>query len=550
MSTYTPSLGLELITPGSQAGLWGNTTNNTFNLIDQAITGVTPLSFASASGTTQTLTDFNGAEDQARAAVLNITGTASGPNTVVIPNKQKTYMVRNGTGQDITFQTPAATTPNIVAAGNNTLIFCDGNNGVFPGILVPGAGTLGVNGGGTGVTTFSAGFIKSPGGTTSLTSSPTVSLTTEVAGTLAVANGGTGKSSLTSGALLFGNGTGAVGEFVGGAAGQVATWNGSGWAAVSPTTGGVSSVAAGTGITVTGTATNPIVNNGGVLSVGAGTGISIGGTTANPIINVSGAGTVTSVGLSSGTTGLTVTPSGTNPITTSGTFTLGGTLAVASGGTGATTASGAATNLGFVPKTGGAYTGDVTSTTLFRAPSLSAGATTTTAVNISTSAGGSSINWYAPLVGNQWTSLYFAATATALGNQDYVMTFNNGLNTQYSGYQFNGAGNATAIHGSWVDTSDIRIKENITPVTSGLDKLTQLNPVMFSYKKDALTTPNKYGLIAQELELVIPEVVAKNEGLIEGIDELRSVAYTNLIPVLIKAIQELKAEIDTLKAAK
>ena len=56
-----------------------------------------------------------------------------------------------------------------------------------------------------------------------------------------------------------------------------------------------------------------------------------------------GSGTVTSVGLSGGTTGLTVTGS---PITTSGTITLGGTLALTNGGTGATTASGARTNLG------------------------------------------------------------------------------------------------------------------------------------------------------------------------------------------------------------
>ena len=54
------------------------------------------------------------------------------------------------------------------------------------------------------------------------------------------------------------------------------------------------------------------------------------------------AGTVTSVALSGGTTGLTVSGS---PITTSGTITLAGTLAVANGGTGATTANGAVTNL-------------------------------------------------------------------------------------------------------------------------------------------------------------------------------------------------------------
>lgn len=63
-------------------------------------------------------------------------------------------------------------------------------------------------------------------------------------------------------------------------------------------------------------------------------------------VNVSaGTGTVTSVALSGGTTGLTVSGS---PITTSGTITLAGTLALANGGTGATTASGARTALGLI----------------------------------------------------------------------------------------------------------------------------------------------------------------------------------------------------------
>jgi hypothetical protein len=51
---------------------------------------------------------------------------------------------------------------------------------------------------------------------------------------------------------------------------------------------GVESVVAGTGITIGGTASDPIVNNAGVLSVSAGTGISVGGTASAPVINVSG----------------------------------------------------------------------------------------------------------------------------------------------------------------------------------------------------------------------------------------------------------------------
>lgn len=66
-------------------------------------------------------------------------------------------------------------------------------------------------------------------------------------------------------------------------------------------------------------------------------------TTISDILTSSGAGTVTSVNVSGGTTGLTATG---GPITTSGTITLAGTLDVDNGGTGATTASGARSNLG------------------------------------------------------------------------------------------------------------------------------------------------------------------------------------------------------------
>jgi hypothetical protein len=79
-----------------------------------------------------------------------------------------------------------------------------------------------------------------------------------------------------------------------------------------------------------------------------------------PVINAgggaSGSGTVTSVGLTGGTTGLTVSGS---PVVTSGTMTLAGTLAIASGGTNATTAAAALTNLGAAPLASPSFTGTV-----------------------------------------------------------------------------------------------------------------------------------------------------------------------------------------------
>ena len=59
-----------------------------------------------------------------------------------------------------------------------------------------------------------------------------------------------------------------------------------------------------------------------------------------------------------------------------------------------------------------------------------------------------------------------------------------------------------------------------------------------------LDNGNHFGVIAQEVEKVAPQVVSENN---EGI---KSVAYSELIPILIEAIKELSAEVDSLKGQK
>ena len=83
------------------------------------------------------------------------------------------------------------------------------------------SGTLGVERGGTGAATFTAGIVKSSGGTNALTTASTIALGSEVSGTLPVANGGTGASTLTSGGVLLGNGTSTIGATSAGTANQV-----------------------------------------------------------------------------------------------------------------------------------------------------------------------------------------------------------------------------------------------------------------------------------------------------------------------------------------
>lgn len=117
---------------------------------------------------------------------------------------------------------------------------------------------------------------------------------------------------------------------------------------------------------------------------------------------------------------------------------------------------------------------------------------------------------------------------------------------------FNLQCNGTGVWGAgaYTNGSDARIKEDVTPIASGLDIVEKLNPVTYRYKeewsKDQSIQP---GFIAQEL-LTALEGTNYVDGVVTqgGSQGYYSVAYQNLIPVLTKAIQELKAELDTVKA--
>ena len=85
--------------------------------------------------------------------------------------------------------------------------------------------------------------------------------------------------------------------------------------------------------------------------------------------------------------------------------------------------------------------------------------------------------------------------------------------------------------------SDERLKENILPVTNSLDIIEQLQGVSFDWSE---TGKHDIGVIAQEVEAIIPEAVVANE------DGFLSVNATPIIAHLIEAVKELKAEVDRL----
>jgi hypothetical protein len=126
-STYSTSLRIQLIGTGDQPGVWGTTTNNNLGqLIEEAITGVGAITL---SGTSYTLSAFNGIIDESRNAVLSFTGSLSAACTVVAPAVPKVYIVKNGTsgGQNVIMSVGSGSTVSI-PNGQTYIVYTDGVN--------------------------------------------------------------------------------------------------------------------------------------------------------------------------------------------------------------------------------------------------------------------------------------------------------------------------------------------------------------------------------------------------------------------------------------
>jgi hypothetical protein len=214
-STYSPSLRIELIGSGDQAGAWGATTDSNFAYVmDTAIAGYQAVT---VSSTAQALTYVNGPSstanlNQAVYAMLSFTG-ASAATSIYAPPVSKQYILWNNSSYAITIynstvigNTTAAGTGVALAAGDKIMVWSDGTN--FYDVKAKNlTGTLAIANGGTGQVTANAALnallpaqtanrlLKSDGTNTSFAQAV---LTTDVTGTLPVANGGTGVTSLAA----------------------------------------------------------------------------------------------------------------------------------------------------------------------------------------------------------------------------------------------------------------------------------------------------------------------------------------------------------------
>lgn len=172
-STYSPSLRIELIGSGDQAGTWGTTTNtNLGTLIESAIAGYISVSVTSAN---QAFTALDGAPDQSRNAVIGLTTTTTANFAVYAPPQEKTYIIWNTTAYIATIynstvlgNTTAAGAGVAVPAGKKLLVFSTGTN--FYTIESANlTGVLAIANGGTGATSFAAASLPTYSSTDTLT---------------------------------------------------------------------------------------------------------------------------------------------------------------------------------------------------------------------------------------------------------------------------------------------------------------------------------------------------------------------------------------------
>lgn len=178
-STYSASLRLELMATGDQSGTWGTTTNtNLGTLLEQAITGY--LSVAQGDVANLTLTTVNGGTDQARNAVVNLTGAMTANRNVVVQTAAKVYLIKNNTtgGFNVTAKTAAGTGVEI-APGTARWVYSDGTNVVDgqPGLWM-GYATTATAAGTTVLTVGSAYYQYFTGATTQTITLPVASTLT------------------------------------------------------------------------------------------------------------------------------------------------------------------------------------------------------------------------------------------------------------------------------------------------------------------------------------------------------------------------------------
>lgn len=572
-SSYTTNKQIEKPANGDYNNTWSTPVNNDWDIIDQSLGGQTALNVVSVSGTVSLTVS------QYRSPIIIITGLLTANVTYEIPAGVGGfwYVYNNTTGAyTVTFSNAAGGSSLTLAQGYTTTVISDGTN-IGRGDTAPGVG-------GSGTVTS----VNASGGTTGLTFSGgpiTSSGTLTVGGTLIAANGGTGLTSAgAAGNVLTSNGTTWVSQAITGTVTSV-TGSGSG-ISVSPTSGavvvsntGVTAATAGTGISVSGATGNVTFTNSGVTSIVAGSGISISGATGAVTITATGGGGSGTFALNDGSA---ASPSlyFTNS-TGLGLYRVAANqLGIAAAGVRVGLITAGATAIGLGEGALGSLTTGTQNTAIGTAAggqgpgeSITSGGSNVCIGNcagfaISTGSANISIG---SLSMNDTVNKVTGNTNTAIGYQSLYTLLNSGNFTGSNNTCLGNGSNPSSLSVSNEITlgnssiatlrcqvttitslSDARDKTDIVGLNAGLDFVNALNPVRFTW--NMRDPEGKHGIedtgfIAQELKAAQEATGIEIPGLVfEANPDSIEAGYGKLLPVLVKAIQELSAKVDALEA--
>ena len=539
-STYTTNTGIELIATGEQSGTWGSTTNTNLQIIDRLTNGVGAITL---SGTTHTLTTSDGTLSDGQYAVLVFGGTPSGTNTVTIsPNDQnKLYVVKNNYGESVVL-TQGSGGNVTVADGKSAIVYADG----------AGASAAVVD------VTSTFPFVKTSdiGSTVLAYDSNLQSFVT--AFTLPTSDGTTGQVLQTngSGTLSFTT-VSSVGDVVGPA---------------SATDNGIALFDGTTGKLLQDSASQDGVIHGHTIGRGN------GGTSSNVVFGASAGAAITSAGncvLVGANAGAAIT-SAANCVLVG--FNAGD--AITSGLNNTALGSGALSTV-----TTGTHNTAIGSSSMANAGTSAAENIGVGYATLASATGSQNVGiGYASLSDSSFSGQgnvaigYFAGLGIETGSSNVCVGTSAGtalspfnITTQSDRIVLGNSSTTNAyIQVAWTVTSDARDKTDVTPITHGLDLIGQLNPVTFKWDKrskyfvkdengniiDRPTPDGTHkedqpfaGFLAQEVQQAIEAVGFTDDIIVDREqDDLWKLKETALIPILVKAIQELKARVEALEA--